>query len=54
MTDDRGRTRLGLETGGGPTFEPAPALHRRRGFVEGAASADYASSPLNQFHHPEL
>ena len=31
----RGLTRLSLETGSGPAFEPALALYRRRGFVEG-------------------
>ena len=31
----RGMTRLSLETGSGPYFEPALSLYRRRGFVDG-------------------
>src|ERR1700761_8151910 len=31
----RGLRRLSLETGQGPAFEPALALYRKRGFVEG-------------------
>ena len=34
----RGFRRLSLETGRGPAFEPALALYRRRGFVDGGAS----------------
>lgn len=52
---DRGMVRLSLETGSGPLFEPAVALYRRRGFVDGPAFADYPSdSPFNQFLHLEL
>jgi len=47
-------SRLSLETGSGPDFEPALALYRRRGFVEGAAFGDYVSCPFNQFLHLEL
>ncbi|WP_244550800.1 GNAT family N-acetyltransferase [Bradyrhizobium sp. Rc3b] len=35
----RGLTRLSLETGSGPAFEPALALYRKRGFVNGEAFA---------------
>ena len=42
---------LSLETGQGPAFEPALALYRRRGFVDGEAFADYVRSPFNQFLH---
>ena len=47
----RGLRRLSLETGSGPAFEPALALYRRRGFVDGEAFADYVRSSFNQFLH---
>lgn len=50
----RGFRRLLLETGQGPAFEPALALYRRRGFVDGEAFADYVRSPFNQFLHLTL
>jgi putative acetyltransferase len=50
----RGFRRLSLETGQGPAFEPALALYRRRGFVDGEAFADYVRSPFNQFLHLSL
>src|SRR5215475_5453752 len=46
--------RLSLETGSGPAFEPALALYRRRGFVDGEAFGDYVRSPYNQFLHLTL
>lgn len=50
----RGYTRLSLETGSGPAFEPALALYRKHGFVSGGAFGDYEKSPFNQFLHLEL
>jgi putative acetyltransferase len=50
----RGYTRLSLETGSGPDFEPALALYRRYGFAEGSAFGDYEKSPFNQFLHLDL
>ena len=50
----RGLRRLSLETGGGPAFEPALALYRRRGFVDGDAFAGYERSAFNQFLHLDL
>ena len=50
----RGLVRLSLETGSGEAFEPALALYRNRGFVEGAAFADYEPSAFNQFLHLDL
>ena len=50
----RGIGRLSLETGSGPAFEPALALYRRYGFVEGEAFGEYASTAFNQFHHLDL
>ena len=47
----RGLWRLSLETGRGPAFEPALALYRKRGFVQGGAFADYEASNFNQFFH---
>ena len=50
----RNLRRLSLETGSGPAFEPALALYRRRGFVDGGAFADYVQSEFNQFLHMSL
>jgi putative acetyltransferase len=50
----RGLTRLSLETGRGPAFEPALALYRRRGFKDGGAFGDYVRSEFNQFLHMKL
>jgi putative acetyltransferase len=50
----RGMVRLSLETGSGPYFEPALALYRRRGFIDGPAFADYRPSAFNQFLHLDL
>ena len=50
----RSLRRLSLETGSGSAFEPALALYRRRGFVNGEAFSDYQKSSFNQFLHFEL
>jgi len=50
----RGLTRLSLETGSGPTFEPALSLYRRRGFTDGGAFSGYEKSAFNQFLHLDL
>lgn len=50
----RGMSRLSLETGSGPAFEPALALYRKRGFVDGEAFSDYVRSHFNQFLHLAL
>ena len=50
----RGYARLSLETGSGPAFEPALALYRKRGFVNGDAFDGYEKSPFNQFLHLQL
>ena len=39
------------ETGSGPAFDPALALYRAHGFMEGDAFGDYARSAFNQFFH---
>ncbi|MGD0144935.1 MAG: GNAT family N-acetyltransferase [Rhizomicrobium sp.] len=49
-----GWKRLSLETGSGPAFEPALALYRRRGFVDGEVFAEYERSAFNQFLHLSL
>jgi putative acetyltransferase len=46
--------RLSLETGSGPAFEPALALYRKRGFVNGEPFSDYRQSGFNQFLHLPL
>lgn len=50
----RGYWRLSLETGTGPAFEPALALYRKRGFVNGPAFDGYEASDFNQFLHLPL
>lgn len=50
----RDYTRLSLETGSGPAFEPALALYRTRGFVDGGAFGGYEKSPFCQFLHLQL
>ena len=45
---------LSLETGSGPAFEPALALYRKRGFVNGAAFGDYVLTDFNQCLHLAL
>lgn len=49
-----GLTRLSLETGSGPAFDPALALYRRHGFVDGPAFGAYEKSAFNQFLHMDL
>ncbi len=50
----RGLSRLSLETGSGPAFEPALRLYRKRGFADGPPFADYRRSAFNQFLHLDL
>jgi putative acetyltransferase len=47
----RGLGLLSLETGTGAAFEPALALYRKHGFVDGEPFADYERSDFNQFLH---
>lgn len=51
---NRGARRLSLETGSGEAFEPALALYRKRGFVNGQSFGEYGSSDFNQFLHLAL
>ena len=48
---NEGITRLSLETGSGPLFEPALNLYRNRGFVNGEAFGDYQLTEFNQCLH---
>ncbi|HUD95860.1 GNAT family N-acetyltransferase [Sphingobium sp.] len=50
----RGVRRLSLETGSGAAFDPALALYRTFGFVNGEAFGDYSRSGFNQFLHLQL
>jgi len=50
----RGVRRLSLETGRGPAFEPALAMYRRRGFVDGGPFSDYQPNDFSQFLHLAL
>jgi putative acetyltransferase len=45
----RGMSRLSLETGAWPYFEPARALYARHGFVECPPFGDYRSDPNSVF-----
>lgn len=49
-----GLRRLSLETGSGAAFDPALALYRRHGFVDGPAFGEYEKSAFNQFLHLDL
>jgi putative acetyltransferase len=50
----RGWRTLHLETGRGPAFEPALALYRGHGFVQGEAFAGYEPGDFSQFFHLAL
>ncbi|WP_420145790.1 GNAT family N-acetyltransferase [Sphingobium sp.] len=50
----RQKARLSLETGKGAAFEPALALYRGQGFVDGEAFADYRDNGFSQFLHLTL
>ncbi len=50
----RGLTRLSLETGTGPAFDPALSLYRTRGFTDGEPFSDYVRSSFNRFLHRPL
>ena len=50
----RGMTRLSLETGSWPYFEPARALYRKHGFVECPPFGDYEPDPNSVFMTLEL
>ena len=49
-----GLARLSLETGRGAAFEPALALYRRRGFVDGGPFSNYEDGGFSQFLHFDL
>jgi putative acetyltransferase len=51
---ERGLKLLSLETGSGPAFEPALALYRKRGFVDGEPFGGYRRSAFSQFLHLPL
>lgn len=50
----RGVKRLSLETGSNAAFEPALALYRAFGFVDGPAYASYEPNPFSRFMHLTL
>jgi putative acetyltransferase len=45
----RGMSRLSLETGSWDYFQPAVALYRKHGFIQGQPFADYAQDPNSVF-----
>jgi len=54
VANERGYRRLSLETGSGEAFEPALALYRKNGFVNGEAFGGYEVTSFNQFLHLDL
>lgn len=54
LARSRGYSRISLETGSGPAFEPALCLYRKYGFRNGEAFGDYRPTPFNQFLHLDL
>ncbi len=50
----RGYSRLSLETGSTPAFEPALALYCKHGFVDGEPFGDYVKSDFNRLMHLTL
>ena len=48
---ERDYRRLSLETGIGAAFEPALALYRKNGFVDGEPFGGYTVTPFNLFLH---
>ncbi len=50
----RGVRRLSLETGSLPSFDPAVALYRSRGFEEGPAFSHYTEGGFSRFLHLDL
>ena len=51
---ERGVRRLSLETGQGAAFEPALALYRRPGFIDGDAFSGYQDNGFSRFLHMDL
>ncbi len=45
----RGYSRLSLETGSGPAFEPAHALYLKHGFAFCGPFGDYTNDPFSRF-----
>ena len=54
LARSRGYTRVSLEIGSRPAFEPAIALYRKRGFQNGPVFGDYLATDFNQFLHLDL
>jgi putative acetyltransferase len=54
LARSRGYSRVCLETGSGPAFEPALALYRKAGFIDGPAFGEYVATEFNQFLQLEL
>jgi len=48
VAQKRGYSRVSLETGRGPAFEPALGLYRKHGFVDCEAFADYVLDDFSQ------
>jgi len=54
VATQRGYSQLSLETGYGPSFEPALGLYKKYGFQNGDPFASYEASDFSQFLHLEI
>ena len=54
LARDKGITRLVLETGEGPGFEPAWRVYERGGFTPCGAVLDYPDSGFSRFYDKKL
>jgi putative acetyltransferase len=54
IAEARGLTRLSLETGTSPAFDPAHRLYERFGFIDCPPFADYQPDPFSRFMTLEL
>lgn len=54
IAQEKSLLRISLETGRGADFEPALALYRAHGFINGPAFAGYEPSAFSQFLHLDL
>jgi putative acetyltransferase len=49
-----GVRRLSLETGRGPAFEPAIAMYKKSGFLEGEPFSNYLANEFSRYFHLAL
>lgn len=54
IAQQQGYSKLSLETGTHPSFEPAIQLYKKFGFIQGKTFSNYKDSQFNQFFHLSL